>query len=555
MSAKTLQKITATQISKNGVQALATRPNSSAQYGQGGLSSTELKLWFDKFTTFLASKINEIQDALCGEENAGEYIRVLLDEQGIYNLNELVTSFINGDFADDVLKLYPNASAQTKQTLQTIINSIASNIATAFTDIAALDSGKLSKVTTTASYKRAYIIMPDGTQSTVLISESAVAGNIPLYNSNGQLCCAVPTSSEHASSKGYTDTQDLLLGSQIDLTIDSSTFKLKAKLKNFEGTVLSESSEIDLPLEQMIINGSYNSTTKKLSLTLRNNQDGVDNNTIEIDISSLISGLVAESRTVNGKPLSGNIVLTANDVGAYSTSETYSMEEIDQKEIYAHAAFWSEESEHARGYTKGGKIDKRFKEIDALLAAAGVSIETSLDTSNYHLTVSLKNRKGTTLSSGTIDLPIESLITNGSYANGVLTLTLQSGSVIPVDISSIISGLVPDNRTINGKALSSNITLTPEDIGAAAADDVYLKTETYSKEQTYSKTETNNKISGDIETASQNLKIAIEEEHQSVGYAYFSSESEKASGYIKGGPIDKQFKAIIERITTLENRE
>ena len=55
---KTLQKITSTQITKNGVQALATRPNNSAQYGQGGLSSLELKLWFDKLATFLAGKIN-----------------------------------------------------------------------------------------------------------------------------------------------------------------------------------------------------------------------------------------------------------------------------------------------------------------------------------------------------------------------------------------------------------------------------------------------------------------------------------------------------------------
>lgn len=539
---KTLQKITSTQITKNGVQALATRPNNSAQYGQGGLSPLELKLWFDKLATFLAGKINEIQDAICGED-AESYIRVVLDDYGVKTLKDLTEAFTSGDFANKILKLYPSAAATTKQTLQVIINSLAAQISSNDTDIANLDNKKLDKVTATNTYKRAYIIMPDGSQATVLISESPLAGAIPLYNAKNQLFCAIPTAANGAANKGYTDAQDLLLGSQIDLTIDKTTYKMKAVLKNFEGAVLSESKEIDLPLEQMIIKGSYNAATKKLTLTLRNNQEGVDNNSIEIDISDLIDGLVAETRTINGKPLSGDIVLSAGDVGAYKKSETYSMSEIDQKEIYAHAAFWAEESEHARNYTKGGGIDRKFRLYDNLFAAAGFSIGVSLNTSNYQLTISLKNSEGKVLSSDMVDLPIESLISNGSYKNGILTLTLQSGSVINIDVSSLISGLVADSRKINGKPLTADIVLTAADVGAAASGDVYKKMETYSN------TEINKKVSD----ACQELRVTIENEHQSVGSSYYSVEAEKAAGYTKGGEIDKAIKSINERLTSLEN--
>lgn len=540
---KTLQKITSKQITKNGVQALATRPNNSAQYGQGGLSPLELKLWFDKLATFLAGKINEIQDAICGEE-AESYIRVVLDDYGVKTLKDLTEAFTSGDFATKILKVYGDEYSSSKlTTLQEAISSLLQRDLIHTGNISSLESKKLDKVTATNTYKRAYIIMPDGSQATVLISESPLAGAIPLYNAKNQLFCAIPTAANGAANKGYADAQDLLLGSQIDLTIDKSTYKMKAVLKNFEGTVLSESKEIDLPLEQIIIKGSYNAATKKLTLTLRNNQEGVDNNSIEIDISDLIDGLVSETRTINGKPLSGDIVLSAADVGAYKKSETYSMSEIDQKEIYAHAAFWAEESEHARNYTKGGGIDRKFKLYDNMLAAAGFSIGVSLNTSNYQLTISLKNSEGKVLSSDMVDLPIESLISNGSYKNGILTLTLQSGSVINIDVSSLISGLVADSRKINDKPLTADIVLTAADVGAAASGDVYKKTETYS----------NIEINKKVSDACQELRVTIENEHQSVGSSYYSVEAEKAAGYTKGGEIDKAIKSINERLTNLEN--
>lgn len=102
----------------------------------------------------------------------------------------------------------------------------------------------------------------------------------------------------------------------------------------------------------------------------------------------------------------------------------------------------------------------------------GMSLSVSVNTSNYVMTVSLLNENKKVISSGTVDLPLETMVIDGSYANKILTLTLKNGQKINVDISSLISGLVPENRTINGKSLAANITLTASDVSA------YTKTET-----------------------------------------------------------------------------
>lgn len=97
----------------------------------------------------------------------------------------------------------------------------------------------------------------------------------------------------------------------------------------------------------------------------------------------------------------------------------------------------------------------------------GTDIELTVD-ADYKMTLNLKNSAGTVVSTATVDLPIESLVMNATYANGTLTLTLQNGTEVDVDISALISGLVPDTRTINGKNLKSNVTLTQDDIGNGA---------------------------------------------------------------------------------------
>lgn len=75
--------------------------------------------------------------------------------------------------------------------------------------------------------------------------------------------------------------------SQIDLSINSSDYKIKAILKDKNGNTIYTSNEIDLPLESVVVNGSYDSLSKEIVLTLQNG------NTIRFSVSDLVSGLVS----------------------------------------------------------------------------------------------------------------------------------------------------------------------------------------------------------------------------------------------------------------------
>ena len=81
-------------------------------------------------------------------------------------------------------------------------------------------------------------------------------------------------------------------GNSIAMSIDSSTYVLTVSLKNSAGTVLNTQT-VDLPLETMVVGGSYDSTNKKIILTLKNGQ------TVEFSVADLVSGLQSEITSSN----------------------------------------------------------------------------------------------------------------------------------------------------------------------------------------------------------------------------------------------------------------
>jgi hypothetical protein len=103
-----------------------------------------------------------------------------------------------------------------------------------------------------------------------------------------------------------------------------------------------------------------------------------------------------------------------------------------------------------------------------LSTGVGTKLGLSINTSTYVMTISLKNSSGTTLDTQTVDLPLESMVIGASYdkTNKQITLTLQNGTTTSFSVADLVSGLVPNTRKVNGKALSSDITLTASDVGA-----------------------------------------------------------------------------------------
>lgn len=119
-----------------------------------------------------------------------------------------------------------------------------------------------------------------------------------LTNDSGYITSAdVPTKvSDLTNDLGFIDNtvNDLTnytlstgVGSVIDLSINSSTYVMTLDLKNSSGTVLSTDS-IDLPLESMVVNASYDSVNKAIILTLQSGS------TITVPVGDLVAGLQTE---------------------------------------------------------------------------------------------------------------------------------------------------------------------------------------------------------------------------------------------------------------------
>ena len=101
-------------------------------------------------------------------------------------------------------------------------------------------------------------------------------------------------------------------GASLSLTINSSTFVVTAQLKDQDGGNLGSAQTIDLPLESVVVNGSYDSVNKKIILTLE------DGNTIDIPVGDLVAGLQSEI-TVDNK-LASDLVDDTNQTHKFATS-------------------------------------------------------------------------------------------------------------------------------------------------------------------------------------------------------------------------------------------
>ena len=79
----------------------------------------------------------------------------------------------------------------------------------------------------------------------------------------------------------------------LSASIDSSTFVMTLQLKDQNNNNIGSAQTIDLPIETMVVSGSYDADNKEIVLTLQNGQ------TIEIPVGDLISGLQTEITSDN----------------------------------------------------------------------------------------------------------------------------------------------------------------------------------------------------------------------------------------------------------------
>ena len=72
------------------------------------------------------------------------------------------------------------------------------------------------------------------------------------------------------------------------------------------------------------------------------------------------------------------------------------------------------------------------------------TLEVAMDSSTYVLTFTCKDGTGTTISTQSIDLPLESVVVSGEYDSDTqsIILTLQNGNTISIPVSDLVDGLV-----------------------------------------------------------------------------------------------------------------
>lgn len=99
----------------------------------------------------------------------------------------------------------------------------------------------------------------------------------------------VPTSASDVSALPSSTKY----GASITVSLNTTDYKLTTTLKDQDGNTLGTAQIVDFPIESVVVNGSYDSTNKKIILTLQNG------NTIDIPVGALISGLQSEITSSN----------------------------------------------------------------------------------------------------------------------------------------------------------------------------------------------------------------------------------------------------------------
>ena len=127
-------------------------------------------------------------------------------------------------------------------------------------------------------------------------------------SSNATINITVPTSAADVSALPASTKY----GATLTLAIDSSTYVVTATLKDQDGNTLGTAQTVDLPLETMVVSGSYDAQTEKIILTLKNGS------TVGFSVAALVSGL--QSEITAQSPLDADLVDDSTSTNKFVTA-------------------------------------------------------------------------------------------------------------------------------------------------------------------------------------------------------------------------------------------
>ena len=136
--------------------------------------------------------------------------------------------------------------------------------------------------------------------------------------------------------------------SSISMNIDSTTYIVTAQLKDQEGNNLGTAQTIDLPLESVVVSGSYDNTTKKVVLTLK------DGSTVEFSVADLVSGLQTEITSSN--KLSADLVKDGTTNKVFTATEKTKLSGIETGAEVNVQSDWNQSNSTADDYIKNKPV-------------------------------------------------------------------------------------------------------------------------------------------------------------------------------------------------------
>lgn len=207
----------------------------------------------------------------------------------VYNKSSVDTALSNkADKSTTYTKSEVDTALSSKQNTISDLSTIRSGAAAGATAVQPISGKGLSTNDYTNDEKTKLAGIAEGAEVNEI--ESIKVNNTTINpDANKVVNITVPTTAADVSA--LPDTTKY--AAALSLTINSSTFVITGQLKDQNGDNLGTAQPIDLPLESVVVGGSYNSQTKKVILTLQNG------NTIEFSVADLVSGLQTELSASN----------------------------------------------------------------------------------------------------------------------------------------------------------------------------------------------------------------------------------------------------------------
>lgn len=207
-----------------------------------------------------------------------------------------------------------------------------------------------SDVTTALGYTPYNATNPNGYQANVI--ETVKVNNTALTPSGKAVNVTVPTQASDINAL----PDSTKYGAAVNVSLNSTDYKLTITLKDQDGNTLGTAQTVDFPIENVVVGGSYDSTNKKIVLTLQNGT------TIDVPVGDLVAGLQSEITSTN--KLDADLVDDSTSANKFVTAANKTTWNNKQDAI-------SDLATIRRGAAKGATSVQSYNATNPALTATG----------------------------------------------------------------------------------------------------------------------------------------------------------------------------------------